>query len=463
VTLVAPMDAVYLWGETDRSPSHVVALQIFRPPEDADPDLPAELHARWTDPARLKRSFRRRPRRTWSSVGQYTWVQDDDIDLALHVRRAGLPRPGRMRDLLEFVAAVHEVPLERDRPLWQAHLVEGLADGRFALCTKMHHSLFDGITMGKHLLGGLSSDPAARGTTAPWLLPPGRSERVKPDGSIGVSSVLDGLAGGAASTARSAAAVARSVPTLLGAVRDGVMQGEIPFAAPPSMFNVAVSSARRFAGDAWPKARLRDVAGRAGTSSNDVAVAMCAGALRTYLLERDALPDTSLVAMVPVSTAPRDGDGGDGNAWGAVLCDLATETTDAGERLTRIHGSMARHKTVLADLDPVSAAALSAFALGGAVLNLLPGPQPPRPPFNLIISNVPGARETLYLDGCELTDNYPVSVVVDGQALNMTMVSYGDRLAFGITGCRRSVPHLQRLLRHLEDALADLERAVGMT
>jgi diacylglycerol O-acyltransferase len=76
---------------------------------------------------------------------------------------------------------------------------------------------------------------------------------------------------------------------------------------------------------------------------------------------------------------------------------------------------------------------------------------------------VPGARETLYLDGCELTDNYPVSVVVDGQALNMTMVSYGDRLAFGITGCRRSVPHLQRLLRHLEDALADLERAVGMT
>jgi diacylglycerol O-acyltransferase len=459
VTLVAPMDAVYLWGETDRSPSHVVALQIFRSPDGADPDLLAELYARWTDPSRLKRSFRRRPQRTWSSVGQYTWAQDDDIDLSLHVRRAALPRPGRVRELLEFVAAVHEVPLERDRPLWQAHLVEGLGDGRFALCTKMHHALFDGITMGKHLLGGLSTDPAARGATAPWLLPPGRGERRPADGQAG--GVLDTLTGTATSTVRSAAAVAGSVPTLLGAVRDAVAQGEIPFAAPPSMFNVPVSSARRFAGDAWPKSRLRAVAERTGTSSNDVAVAMCSGALRAYLLERDALPDTSLVAMVPVSTAPRNGDGGDGNAWGAVLCDLATETADAGERLTRIHGSMARHKTVLADLDPVSAAALSAFALGGAVLNLLPGPQPPRPPFNLIISNVPGARETLYLDGCELTDNYPVSVVVDGQALNMTMVSYGDRLAFGITGCRRSVPHLQRLLRHLEDALADLERVVG--
>jgi hypothetical protein len=145
-----------------------------------------------------------------------------------------------------------------------------------------------------------------------------------------------------------------------------------------------------------------------------------------------------------------------------VLCNLGTDTADDLTRLRRINCSMRRSKRLMSELDPVTATAVSGAVMGGVVLNTLPGvPLPPRPAFNLVISNVPAVATPLYLDGAEMTETYPVSVVTDGQALNITLVSYSDRLAFGITGCRRSVPHLQRLLAHLEHTLADLEKAAA--
>jgi hypothetical protein len=140
-----------------------------------------------------------------------------------------------------------------------------------------------------------------------------------------------------------------------------------------------------------------------------------------------------------------------------VLCSLATDIPDGLERLRQVHASMRRSKQLMSGLDPVTASALSAGVLGGALLSLLPGPPPLPPAFNLVISNVPAAKRTLYLDGCELTDNYPVSVVTDGQALNITLISYVDRIAFGVSGCRRSVPELDRIPVHLDAALRELE------
>ncbi|MEU7812803.1 wax ester/triacylglycerol synthase family O-acyltransferase [Pseudonocardia sp. NPDC049154] len=442
-------DAVYLWAESGTSPSHVVALQIFRPGADASSMLLDDLYARMTDPAGLKPSFRRRPYRSLRTAGQFAWAEDEDVDLTLHIRRVGLPHPGRIRELLEYVASFHETPLPRDRPLWEARLVEGLTDGRFAICTKMHHAQFDGVNMGRHLLGGLSPDPSARGATAPWIRP----RDAQPPKARALGRTLD--------VAAVVGEVARSLPGFLRATADVLSPrgAPPPFAAPATRFNGPVSAARRFAGDAWPKQRLRDVAARAGTTTNDVAIAMCAGALRTYLAELGELPDRPLVAMVPVAFDPYGSDARDGNGWAAVLCDLATDTDDPRERLSRVHACTSHSKRVMSGLDQVSATAVGAIAMGGAVLNLLPGvPELPRPPFNIIISSVPAVSRRLYLDGCELTDNYPVSVVVDGQALNITMVSYVDDLAFGISGCRRSVPRLQRLLGHLEDALVELEK-----
>ncbi|MBN9735596.1 MULTISPECIES: wax ester/triacylglycerol synthase family O-acyltransferase [unclassified Pseudonocardia] len=449
--LVPATDAMYLWGESSASPNHVVALQIFRPPEGAPAELVDELYARMTVRSEIKPEFRRRPYRSLGTAGQFAWAEEPALDTTLHVRRAALPRPGRMRELLEYVATFHETPLPRDRPLWEARLVEGLDDGRFALLTKMHHSQFDGVNMGRHLLGGLSTDPSASGGRAAWM---GRTRTGAPPEPPGLTDRLLSALGATRDVARSAPTLLQGAADVLGPDR----AAPAPFSAPPSMFNGPVSAARRFAGDAWTKDRLRAVAKRTGTTTNDITLAMCAGALRSYLLREDALPEQSLVAMVPISFDPYGAATRSGNEWAAVLCDLGTDTADPAERLQRIHESTARSKERMAQLDPVSAATVSMLTLGGMAFDLLPGvPGPPRPPFNLVISSIPAVPRRLYLDGCELTDNYPVSVVVDGQALNITTVSYADEIAFGISGCRRSVPHLQRLLGFLEDALAALE------
>jgi WS/DGAT/MGAT family acyltransferase len=459
MNLIPPTDALYLWAESATSPAHVIAMQLFEPPADAPDDLLTRLFAEMTDVTRLKPEFRRRAHRSARTGGQYVWVVDEDadIDMSLQVRRVGLPRPGRIRELLEHVSAYHAVRLDRDRPLWEAQLVEGLEDGRFALLTKMHHALFDGITMGRHLLGGLSTDPGDRAGTAPWIVPARtpkrrpRPERPEPslrDRARAVAEVPAAIVGSARSAVDAGVSMVRNRPP------------SVPFSAPPTIFNRSVSSSRRFAGQVWPANRLREVATAAGVSTNDVALAMCSGALRSYLLELDVLPGSSLVAMVPISFRPRDEDGGpqQGNNWGAILCPLGTDSDDPRARLERINSAMHRNKTLMSSLDPTASTLLSATNMGGVVLGMLPGvPNPPRPPFNLIISNVPAVSERLYLDGCELTEAYPISVVSDGQALNITLVSYAGDLAVGITGCRRSVPHLQRLLGHLERSLAELE------
>jgi diacylglycerol O-acyltransferase / wax synthase len=457
VHLVLPTDALYLWGESTVCPSHVIGLQIFRPPAGSGVELLERLYADMTDESRLKPAFRRRAYRSARTGGQYAWSYDQDVDLTLQVRRVALPSPGRMRELLDHVSAWHAIRLSRDRPLWEAQLVEGLDDGRFAVLTKMHHSMFDGVTMGRHLLSGLSPDPEQRGGTAPWIVPTGAKPR--PRRPTAERSLLEQ----ARTTAKGVGRIAGSARTLASAGISAARERRtaVPFSAPHTIFNGSVSTARRFAGQGWPAARLKDVATRAGVSPNDVALAMCGGALREYLLEQDALPHDPLVAMVPISFRPRtpDADDQEGNSWGAILCELATEISDPEQRLRRINNSMLRSKNLMTSLDPVTAALVSAGNLGGAAIQGVPNlPRLPRPPFNLVISNVPSARQRLYLDGCEMTDAYPVSVVTQGQALNITLVSYVDTLGFGVTGCRRSVPHLQRFLPLLEESLQTLEK-----
>jgi len=185
--------------------------------------------------------------------------------------------------------------------------------------------------------------------------------------------------------------------------------------------------------------------------------------LRYYLLERNALPDKPLVAMVPVSLRREDEADAGGNLVGAILCNLATDVDDPAPRLQAVADSMRNNKKLFAQLPRFEALALSAMNIGSLSLAAIPGwVASTSPPFNLVISNVPGPHESMYCGGARLDGNYPLSAIVDGQALNITLVSNADNLDFGLVGCRRSVPHLQRLLAYLESALKDLERGVGV-
>lgn len=464
--LIAPMDAIYLWSETTTSPTHVIALQIFKTRPGSGPELMEEIYAEMTDPALVKPSFKRKPHRSVSTGRQWTWVEDDDMDMTVHVRRTALPHPGGIRELLEYVSTIHSTVLDRGRPLWEARLVENQQENRFALCTKMHHSLFDGVRIGRHLLGGLSKDPESRDCTAPWIIPMRHRNRPPRPEDQAVSVVERGR-----EFAESVGGMGRSLAGSVKALAEMTLDtartrtATLPFTAPNSVLNGSVGSARRFAGDAWPVARLKAVSKAAGATINDVGMAMCGGALRSYLTELGELPSSGLVACAPVSLVGTDGKkvGTEGNTIGAVLANLATDIDDPLERLRRINTEMHRNKRLMTDLDPFTATLVSGAAMGGALLGSVPGvPTAPRPPFNVVISNVPMSRDSLYYNGCELDAFYPVSIVLEGQALNITLVSYRDEIAIGLTGCRRRLPHLQRLLIHLENALADLEKAVSV-
>jgi len=228
------------------------------------------------------------------------------------------------------------------------------------------------------------------------------------------------------------------------------------------MLNVPIGGARRCAAQSWPIARFTSIKRAAGVTLNDVVLAVCGGALRGYLLEQNALPDRPLIAMVPVSM--RDDDSSGGNQVGALLCNLGTDLADPAQRLRAVSSSMRGNKEVFAGLPRIQQLALSAFNISPLLLELVPLLRATAPPpFNIVISNVPGAREPLYWNGSRLDGNYPLSIALDGQALNITLSNNADNLDFGLVGCRRSVPSLQRLLGHLEQALTDSEHAMGVS
>jgi diacylglycerol O-acyltransferase / wax synthase len=456
--LISPTDSVFLIGESREHPMHVAGLALFEPPEGSGPDFVGDMHQAMVANEDFQPTFRKHPGRLLGGIANVAWAFDDEVDIDYHLRRSALPRPGRIRELLELTSRLHGTLLDRHRPLWEAHLVEGLEDGRFAVYTKIHHALLDGISAQRLTMRSMTPDPDDREMRVPWTLGPKRRSK-----EVGQSrSALQSITGTVGSVAGS---VASLVPSTLSVARAALLEQQLtlPFRAPKTMFNVPIGGARRVAAQSWPLERIRAIKSAAGVTVNDVVLAMCAAALRAYLLEENALPETPLVAMVPVSLRTADEQDAGGNMVGTILCNLATDTADPAKRLDAINTSMRDNKKVFAELPRNQALALSAFLMSGIALALVPGfVSSAPPPFNIVISNVPGAREPMYWKGARLDGNYPLSIALDGQALNITLTNNADNLDFGLVGCRRSVPHLQRLLLHLEDSLADLEKAVGI-
>lgn len=453
--LISPTDLVFLLGESREHPMHVGGLALYQIPDGAGPEFVREIFDEVAAHTDLQPTFRKHPGTLLGGIANLGWAHDDDVDLDYHLRRSALPTPGRIRDLLELTSRLHGTLLDRHRPLWEAHLIEGLPDQRFAVYTKMHHALVDGISALKLTERTLSTDPNDTEVRVPWALPPTK-RRNQQDSSIAarlLRTVTD-----------TAGSVVGLAPTTLKLARAALLEQQLtlPFGAPKTMFNVKIGGARRVAAQSWPVDRVKRIKQAAKVTVNDVVLAMCSGALRAYLIEQGALPETPLIAMVPVSLRSEADAHAGGNMVGSILCNLATEVEDPGLRLATISDSMAGNKKVFSELPKMQALALSAALLSPLALAVVPGVVGTvPPPFNVVISNVPGPREPMYWKGARLGGNYPLSIAMDGQALNITLVSNGDQLDFGLVGCRRSVPHLQRLLGHLEDALKELERAVG--
>ena len=455
--MVNPIDPTatgFLLAENRNMPMHVGGLQLFEKPEGAGRNYVREMYEQMRDVDEIAPLFLKHPHRSARTAGQLVWQPDEQFDIEHHVRHSALPKPGRVRELLELCSRLHSTRLAWERPLWEAHVIEGLRDGRVAMYTKTHHALVDGISAMRLLQSVLSTDPAERTMPAPW------------------AAISDGgasLAGVSAATVRTALAIASEAAGMPGALVRTLNKSvrnetsALAFYAPRTMLNQNITGSRRFAAQDWPVERLRAVGKATGTTINDVVLAMVSGAMRTYLAELDALPDTTLVSMVPVGLhAKQSGlassDGG--NAVGAVMVQLGTHLPDPAQRLAAIHRSMKDGKEGLSAMTPTQILAMSALGQAPAILGpALRMSGIVRPPYNLIVSNVPGPRTTHYWNGAKLTGTYPLSIPINGMALNITCNSYADQMAFGLTGCRRTVPHLQRLLTHLDVSRDDAERA----
>lgn len=504
MTAVGPLDAMFLGGETREQPMHVGGLMLFELPEGAgrdhvfpesSRDFVSRLYHEIVAAPEVNPLFARRVRNRVVDLGYWSWEQDDEIDLEYHVRLSALPRPGRFRELFELTGRLHGTLLDRHRPLWEMHLIDGVEGRRFAIYSKIHHSMIDGVTALRWMQDTLTTDSTRTGMPATYALPgrgeqPLRGEGAGPrvgDGVApgaagpGLGAAPGGAFGGLPTPAGLLAALGRVPGRTLGAAAHGagaaghllaelaglpaaglkgLLESTMPFQAPRTIFNQPVTGARRFAAQSWPIERLEKVRAITGATLNDVLLAMCSGALRNYLLEQNALPDKGLTAMVPVSLRTTDDAPGGGNSLATLIADLATDEAVPERRIHRIMASTAHAKRVLSGLSPLQNLIVGALGFGVAgPAAILPGVAGrTTPPYNVVISNVPGPADSpLYWNGSRLLGMYPASIVLNGQALNISVTSYAHELHFGLVGCRRTVPHLQRLLGHLETSLADLE------
>jgi diacylglycerol O-acyltransferase len=452
--MVAPADLLFLLLETRNSPMHVAALNIYSPPADAGADFVAELFAEWKTWRQACPPFNRRPvmRR-----GLCYWEEVEDFELDAHIQHLALPRPGRFDDLLTLVARLHGAALDRQRPLWEAYLIEGLPNGRFATYVKLHHALVDGVTGSKMLAQSLSTDAHER--KAPlWAGAFGSAADTagagQPPAKAGQPGTLEGLL----ETGR------QLLPGVLAGVWDIVRpqrpgSGEArPLQAPPTLLNVAISHERSFVAQSFSLQRLKKL-GRAGNATvNDILLAICAGALREYLRARHQLPRKSLIAMVPVSLYDPGSAGG--NQLSLLLARLATNIADPRRRLQAIVKSTRAAKQRLNGMSRLQKWAYITPTVALAAPLMLSGNARRHPLFNVIVSNVPGPAEVLYLNGARLDEIYPVSIPADYLSLNITISGYGDHLGFGYIACRHAVGDLSALPGFAEQSLHELEQAL---
>jgi diacylglycerol O-acyltransferase / wax synthase len=450
MSALSPTDSAFLWMETRSQPMHVAGLNIYSPPKGAGPSFVTDLLQEWGTHLQALAPFNLRP---VLRMGMWHWEEDPYFELDYHLRHLALPHPGRIRELLAMVSRLHGNLMDRSRPLWESYVIEGLPGGRFAIYTKIHHALVDGVTGARIMAEGLSKDTASHKPpfwNQTFTRAPGQRRVSKPIsllqqlGNLAKAGreILPGVGHGLADMAR---ALTETKPVGL------------TFQAPASALNVEISSSRRFAAQTYSLARIKALGRVHGATVNDVTLAICAGVLRRYLQSQNKLPRKPLVAMVPVSLHGETDLGG--NQVTLLLASLGTHLADPAKRLAHIIASTTAAKEKLAAMPRLQKMAYGMTTVAPMGPAVITGVAKKLPAFNVVISNVPGPQEPLYLNGAHLDEVYPVSIVTHYLALNITISGYADQLGFGYIACRRSVPQLQRMLDYTLEAIVELEDA----
>jgi len=471
------VDGAFLHMESAEMPMHVGSLNLFEPPagyrgegffETVKEHVAKRMH--------LAPVFTRKLALMPFDLANPVWIHDDDIDLDYHIRYMVLPKPGTIEQLEALAARLHSMLLDRSRPLWEFYVIEGLADGRIGFYGKVHHAAVDGqagVAMATSMFD-LTPEPRA--------VKPPREARANTY-QLGVAELLAAaLTNQLQQLVQSVKLLPKIVGTVVGAAQEAVTarrsetnedrakrKAEAPSTrfklAPPTPFNHSITNQRAFAAVSLPLPEIKAIGKSVGASINDVVLWLCSTALRAYLKEGRELPDKSLVAGVPISLR-QEGDTTANNQVAGTLLDLGTELTDPAARLKAIQRGTAAMKKEIGTFRGVIPTDFPSLGSPWLISGLASLYGRSRIAdwlriTNVTISNVPGSRVPVFLCGAKMTDYYPLSIVVHGIALNITVQSHVDQLCFGLIACRRAAPDVHELGHQLQRAMTTLRALVA--
>lgn len=457
------LDASFLYFETPTNHMHVAAVMVFDPSTMSDGYSFQRVRDFIASRLHLIPQFRRRLVPVPFNLAHPIWIEDPDFDLDYHVRRIGAPAPGGPHELADLAGDIASRQLDRQRPLWEIWVIEGLQHGHVGVVAKMHHCTVDGVS-GANLMVHLFDLTPEPSTPEPTVWQPER----KP-------SDLELVAYAMRSRLRRQAKMFQVLPDVTRAAisvarrrRDrSTPSGATPLTAPRTSFNASVTPHRKVAFTTVPLADVKLVKNTFGTTVNDVVLAICAGALRRYLQRGEELPDRPLVATCPISVRDdeRGGAGPGSNKVSAMFVSLPTNLSDPVERLLAIRestkGAKEEHKAVgarmLQELGELAAPTL--FSLAARLYSSMKLADRHPVAHNLVVSNVPGPPIPLYFAGARLVALHPLGPIFDGAGLNITVLSYLDTIGFGFMACRELIPQLWELVAAVEESAAELKKA----
>jgi len=459
------LDAAFLHLELPEMPMHIGALHLFDLPEGYDGDFREDVKAHVAGRMHLASLFSKKLARLPLDFANPVWVEDGDVDLDYHIQQVVLPKPGTMVQLEAVVGKLHAQLLDRSRPLWEFHVIDGLKSGQAALYVKVHHAALDGIGAGSLARALLDLSPEPREIPA---APEKRNENAP-----GINAMLANVM---RHTAMQYWKIAQYLPTTAmtlgslmlssngkrngaGSKRSGLMNKLKP--GPKTPLNVSITNQRVFATARIPLAEAKAVGKAFGGSLNDAVLAICSSALRRYLDAKGALPDEPLKVLMPVNLR-KDGDTELCNRFSIAMSHLPTDKAGATERIKEIVNASSSLKSTfnrVKSLLPTDLPSIGVPWLMSAIASIFSrarlGDNMP-PIANVLISNVPGSQVPMYMAGARMASFYPVSIPFHSVALNITVQSYNGALDFGLIACRRAVPDVRELAKYISEAHLEL-------
>ncbi|GAA4897432.1 wax ester/triacylglycerol synthase family O-acyltransferase [Ferrimonas pelagia] len=448
------LDLGFVLFESDTTPLHISGLVLLEPPQQAREEFGSHLVAKLKASGPVQAPFNRVLQ--WGLTRLPHWQPTDSVEMDYHIRHSHLPEPGDRHQLLELAGRIHSYRLDRSRPLWELWVIDGLQNGQVAILFKLHHALADGVRANELFARSCSPDPQGEGVLF-WQGDAQDDATARQARDSLLSSLLDpklwrrqfhASVGLAKLAGKLALNVADLAPTRL----------KVPFTAPRTPFNVSPDKARTVALCRLPLRRFSRLAKLTGSTTNDVMLTVCDMALQRYLQLHNWQGEKPLVALMPINLR-QDGEISHScNKISLGLVELGQSDALPLERLHAIRDGTLGIKQEALDLSPdayfqysivVNGLSLAAGRLG--LHHYLP------PATNMLISNVHGSKQKLYFMGAEVEQIFPLSLLLPGQTLNVTLLSYAGEMHFGLICCRRSLPGFEAIAEHLKEALTELE------